>query len=405
MRDLAQASHDRIRAEAGGNYRTQSDARDQEHVQQVTLVPSLRLYPGASPFGFDVSSVLSARWDQGWNRIDQYQRLTGPFGYENLSRTSQQARDYQYLARLAAAAGHGIVRDVTVVEDVHLLEQRLQAAGALARPLSPAGREKLARLLSATPEIGFAHERPDRFAWREIERVLAEDGALADGGLDAYRLHRAGEPNVTRTPRRRGHFVGVTLGLEHDNRISHLDWQSGMRYTPDSGPPAASQTTASDRIVNSRDAAYAGLVGEWHRPVGWAWQWSARGLATAPIRPGEHGLQTSAQLDGSWRIADRWLAQASLAQSRDYLELGDRSDSQPRDSWSVQALAALRYFVEDRTSVFLELSDYQGRTRLGYVIPAYSSYVHEARVAAGVGYRFLGRVTAPGLFEPMTLLR
>ena len=404
-REIGEASHERIRGESGGNYRTQSDARSQEHAQQVDLNPSLRIYPGASPIGFDFTAAMSARWGQGWTRTDQSQRLTGPFAYENLSRTSQQRHQYLYFVRVSGAAGHGLVRDVTVVEDVHLFEQRLQAAGALARPISAAAREKLARLLTATPGIFFAHERPDRFAWREIERVLAEDGALAGGGLDAYSLYRAGEPNVTRILRRRGHFVGVTMGFEHDHRITRSEGQTGWRYTPDAGSPTETQYTTADRIASSRDAAFAGLLVEWHRPVGWAWQWSARGTVTTPIRPGEQGVRTEAQLDGSWRTADRWLAQATLWQSRDYIELGERGDSSPRDSWSVRARAALSWFVEDRTSLFLELSEYQGRAREGYGGPAHSSFLQEARVSAGIGYRFLGRVSAPGLFEPMSLLR
>lgn len=405
------ATHDEARFEGGFFYPGSWGARDnrtQSQDQSLGLAYEARLYPGRSPFGLDLSTRFDARWSQRWNRNDENQHYPGPVWSDQWTRLSSQDHRYDYSGALRAGFGHGRVRDATPVEDVHLLEERLLGTGALARPLSAPTREKLAGILAVSPQLHLAHDRPARYLWREIERVLAEDGALAGDGLDAYSLRLASEPNAIRGARRRGHFAGVTLSLEHRNDIARGDWQTGMRQLVADTLYFETFGSASTRTTSTLDEAWAGVWAEWHRPAGWNWQWGASGSVELPVRPGESGLRTDLRLEGSWRVADRWLAQAGLAQRREYVELGERDDSIQRDRWSTSGQVVLSYFLEDRTTLSVRLEDGQSRDRrLAYWMSdlRLSDFTRSTRLSAGLTWRFLGGVAAPGLFEPMSLLR
>ena len=93
-----------------------------------------------------------------------------------------------------AGLGIGHPRDVTGVYGAQVIASRLAAMGLLAHPLSAAASGRLARLLTVAGDFAAAHERPARYFWREVERVLREDGALAEGALDAYSTLRLVEP-------------------------------------------------------------------------------------------------------------------------------------------------------------------------------------------------------------------
>ncbi len=404
-------THDEARFEGGfgspGSWGAR-DSRTQSQDQLLGLAYEARLYPGRSPFGLDLSTQFDARWSQRWNRNDEHQVYAGSVSSDMRTRISSQDHRYDYSGALRAGFGHGRVRDATPVEDVHLLEQRLLGTGALARPLSVPTREKLAGILAVSPQLYRAHDRSARYLWREIERVLAEDGALASDGLDAYSLRLAAEPNAIRGPRRRGHFVGVTLSLEHRNDIVRADWQTGSRQLVADTLYFETFSTASTRTTSTLDEAWTGVWAEWHLPAGWNWQWGASGSVELPVRPGESGLRTDVRLEGSWRVADRWLAQSGLTQQREYVELGERDDSHQRDRWATGGQVALHYFLEDRTTLSVSLEDSQARSRdlvyWGSEIRQ-SEFQHRTRLSAGVTWRFLGGVSAPGLFEPMSLLR
>lgn len=362
-----------------------------------------RAYPAGSALGLEVAVALSAAWNQGWSRTeDAWDRPAD--GARSLSRQSVRSHAYRYSALLSLAAGHGIVRDATVVEDVHVLEARLLETGTLARALTPGAREALAGILAVAPRIRDAHERPERFQWREIERVLREDGALAEGRLDAFGLLRARE-RYRRLPeaRRRGHFVGVTVALEHAHDIRREDLQAGERTLVADTLVALSYFESGLRQAAYRDLVRVGAKAEWHVPAGWRWQWTALGAVSVPARAGLHGLQADASLAGAWQVADRWGVQGTLSLARGYLDTGRPGDSGSFDGWRTALGGTLSYALEDRASVFARLDDTQARDRSGYGGPARHS--HSTRLSAGLAYRFLGRVSAPGLFETMTPLR
>jgi hypothetical protein len=192
---------------------------------------SLRAYPWKAPVGLGVSASVSGGYAQSWSRNDRDQRQGAPVFVSAESRETADEHDYQTGASAGLSAGYGRVRDASVVYDVHLLEERLAGTGAITRPLSAAARAKLAALYYVIPYYSAAHERPDRFAWREIERVLREDGALGEHGLDPYSVLRARESTgPSRRPTRlRGWFVGLVGQLRSSNTISRRGERSEER--------------------------------------------------------------------------------------------------------------------------------------------------------------------------------
>src|SRR5205823_173566 len=90
-----------------------------------------------------------------------------------------------HLLTADVSLGHGRVRDATGVQLARLLEARLLEAGAIRAPLSRAAKERIAALYYLRPSLSVAHERPDRFFWREVGRVLREVGAEAELHLPA----------------------------------------------------------------------------------------------------------------------------------------------------------------------------------------------------------------------------
>ena len=180
---------------------------------------NIRAYPEKRDLGMDLSAFFFASSGESRGRLDQRQ-FTPPVAGRYETRLSNQGNSYQYSGIARITLGHGIVRDATVVEDVHILESRLLAAGTLSRPLTPAGRARLAELLTVTPSLSFEHDRPERFEWREVERILREDGALSGGSLDAYGVLRAMEPYLSVSSQRRsGHFAGLAATFDHDHQI------------------------------------------------------------------------------------------------------------------------------------------------------------------------------------------
>lgn len=380
---------------------TWSESRWQEQAQSLGASTAVRLHPGGGLLGFELGGRVIGRWWQNWGRGDD-ESGNPSSGYQQLSRHSTQNRRNQYEASLSGGTGLGRVRDVTVVEDVHVMEQRLRTSGALSRPLTPGARARLAGVLAASGVLSYAHDRYERYRWREVERVLAEDGALGPGGLDAYAVRLAADPTMARPRRSRGYFVGLEAVAEHWHDIYRSETQDRSLYVPGGGGSSEYQTRSSARQSLEYDRAYLGVRAEWHRPVGWAWQWDAAARVLTPIRPGEQGTVTWTQLSGSWHIADRWLAQATADHQRQMFAPRD-SHQWTEDNWQFSQQLGVDYFVEDHVSIGLTLTDRQFRLRHpNYLGPTYSTYQRELRLMAGVNWTFLGRAEAPGLFGPLT---
>jgi hypothetical protein len=362
---------------------------------------SLRAYPWQTPIGTWLSASVAGDYAQEASRRDLNEALGSMLSEE---RDTRDRHVCSHAAALDVAVGYGRVRDATVVYDVHLLEERLREAGALRRPLSSAAREKLAALYYVAPFYSAAHDRPDRFVWRDIERILREDGALSDQGLDAYSVLRAREATSPRSrpERARGWFAGAAAEASHAHAVTREEQRSDSRFTP----PGTTVTTypVGDRIVQSADEVLLGGQAEIHRPLGWRWQADASASALRPVRPGERGLDAHVEAAIQWFIADRWAAKAFLSQWRQYFHPRDGADppygltpSASDDAWRAASGASLAYYLEDRTSLSLSFSEMQWRQSYGggSVFSRYGSF------GLGISYRFLGGLDAPGIIEPV----
>ena len=214
-----------------------SERKDQQMVERWTLSAGHRSYPWAVPFGIGASVYLSGDYSQSWHIQSTEAFFVAP-GYTLQNTRSDNIEIWRYDHAVAASAttGWGRVRNATGIYDALVLERRLLETGALTRPLSPAGRQRLAEVLYLRSAFGEVHERPGRGLWREIERVLAADGALREGGLDPYSVLRAAEPHlgptvrlaadgvpVSPATRLTGFFAGLQLFDGHVNRIERRD--------------------------------------------------------------------------------------------------------------------------------------------------------------------------------------
>lgn len=383
------------------------DTRAQFSAQRLSAGAWGRFYPGSSSFGLALSASLEGRWEQAWARQRDEATFVAAPGERGVTTYTSDRDDDRYALDADVAWGHGIVRDATPVEEARVVEAHLRETGVLAGPLSASAREKLAALYAVAPRISDVHDRPERYFWREIERVLVEDGAVGPEGVEAYDLVRAMERPRFHPTRLRGHFAAIVVGLRHRNQVSNRtygyvyeDFQDGVLAfrMVDGGP---------SRDATSSDAVVAGVSAEWHRPAGERWQLDAAGSVTAPVRPGEKGLAANAALGASWHVADRWQVRASVQHLRDYVERASRDDSPPRDEWQFLSSAALDYYLEDHTMLTASVSDqqHQDRTSLSGATPLDTGFSGRLSFALGVTYRFLGRVSAPGLFGTMTPMR
>jgi hypothetical protein len=385
-------------------YRSERDVVDRVAAEYWNLAGSLRSYPFHVPVGLGISAVASGGYVQEWDRADERTGMDSPEVRQSESRGTSASHSYQTRLRAEVFAGLGRVRDASVVYAVHVLEERLTATGALTRPLSAQAREKLAALQYVAPFYAQAHERPDRHVWRDLERILREDGALRGDGLDAYSVLRALEPIAPagRPTRQRGWFVGVVGGGTTEYSIVRSEWQRIYQSYLDGNLESALVSDGSLRFVESYDQALLGGQAEYHLPAGWRWQFDASTRFTCPVRAGEKGLSLSSRASAGWFVSDRWAANASLQQYRSYFAPDGAGGRLMEDRWATSASASIEYFLEDRTSLSLAFAEQQERV-------AYPSvswiFRRQGRVSLGIRYRFLGRLDAPGLIEPVRLAR
>jgi hypothetical protein len=205
------------------------DNREQGITEIWQLDGSLRAYPWAPPLGFGLSGFATGAYRQEWARTHAVNTTSDVIKERFELSDRQDLHTYGYNVILAASAGLGRVRDATVIADVYVLEQRLREAGAISRPLSKEARERLAALYYVAPFYVYAHDRPDRHAWRDIERIVREDGALSERGFDAYSVVRAREPYLYRVSRLRGWFAGPVALARHDHGVARLDRYQNIR--------------------------------------------------------------------------------------------------------------------------------------------------------------------------------
>jgi len=254
-------------------------------------------------------------------------------------------------------------------------------------------------------------DRPGRTFWRELERILREDGALEGGQLDAASVLRAMEPygsgGRTRTGeflphspiiRLRGAFVGLEVQASHLHFINRVEQRAFTQQSVNDTLQPAYTVSESRRSDLADDVIRFGPRAEFHRPIGLKWQVDGQGELLFPTRDPAHGLRLNSSGSVSVLVADRWLASASFNQFRVVGEKAPFTKTLIGGSWAVDYGATLSWYVEDRLRLDLKASGQQtGHIGFGPTFERFEG------ISLGLSYKIAGGIDAPGLIEPVRI--
>ena len=389
--------------------RHDDDSESRDVSERWGLAAELRRFPWRAPFGVLLRGRGFANYAQSWSNESRARE----FRESQTSRRSESARDeerwtYLYFFQGDISLGHGRVRDATSVQWTRFLEARLLETGAIRAPLSRLTREKIAALFYLRPSLGAAHDRPDRFFWRELERLLREDPSVDEERLDAFTWLRADEPYVAPRAsflRQSGHFVGLLTSFQGDHGV--IRWTHnfvGADFQDDTLVSRFSGTFSEHERVTS-DAVMLGAEAEFHLPAGLRWQVDVDGRLLASNRDFPHTVSLTSNAGAGYLVADRWAV--SVSQTRFYSKNQSLPPFDRLGRWQASYGISVGFFAEDRVLVQLSASEAQGRwLRGGYgePVPSLARYSRDAAFSLGLTYRFVGALQAPGLIEPMHLL-
>ncbi len=370
----------------------QSSAHQRNDRQALTLAASQRSYLGESDFAIDGQVTEDLVFEQDGSSEVSASFFTPPT--EDASGEETQDRLYRHTGSVSLGIGRGRVRNVTGVFSAQLIEQRLLGTGRLTRALSSAARLRLAQLHYLSSDFFAAHERSGRYFWREVERVLREDGALSESTLDAYSLERVLEPTVggVQFTRRTGCFVRPFFFGSETRGHEDRDFKSDHLLVEQGGVQFASHGEFSTRTHLNRKDSGVGVSAEFHRPVGMRWQSDASAGASyggGPLR--ELDVNASAALQ--YLLADRWYASATFQEN---VQSQRTRDGRSQPSWFLQSRANLSYLVEDSWSIDLHYTDIQGLQR--DVLASFpADFLRTSGLSFGFTYRPFGHFDAPGL--------
>ncbi len=368
-------------------FSSSQDDRNKDVAQRFTVSGSIRPYPWRMPVGFSLQSNHSLELNQSFNSFDRVNRAP-PDEQRRLRSRAQGLRRCRGI--VSVGIGYGRVRHATPVYQVQVAEERLLRTGALARPLSASARSQLAALFTIQGELAFAHQRPDKYFWKELERVLREDGALAPGSLDAFDVFRLLEPlSVSRSrPRRTGFFVGPAIVVVTQRNRASLE-ESSSDVLLSSGTVVTATGSRLDTTVEERhDDVYTSFVAEYHRPLGTRWQTDVSTSANL-TESGEH-LFWSTSAGATFMVSDRWLATSALSH---YASAPGQGTERRVNNWGVTLGGELYYFLEDAWALRLSGSLGQEHSPLGFG--------RTSGVQLGITYVVSGLFEAPGLVERM----
>ena len=346
-------------------------------------------YPRAVPVGLSLGVKGRFDLEQSWQ--SEQRRIVDPPSEER--RTDDYSTDY-YLAfaTLTASMSLGRVRDATPVYQVQVLEQRLLELGTISSVLSPGGRQRLASLYTIESDVAFAHQRPTKYFWQELERVLRDDGVLGDGGLDAYSVQRLLEPLTiagSKIARARGFAFGPMVTMDKAWIHSSVEGSSSETYYDHDTVVTATNISIDRRSDFHRETILSGLFVDYHRPLGMRWQVDVSSRALIPQEGQVIDWANQASVD--WLVADRWFASALI--HHELNAPGHGTERRP-ESWSVDYAASVNYFLEDAWSFRLGWSGLQSS----------STYLaRQDSFSLGFTYQFAGWLSAPDVFAPMRL--
>ncbi|TMQ49614.1 MAG: hypothetical protein E6K73_09615 [Candidatus Eisenbacteria bacterium] len=309
---------------------------------------------------------------------------------------------YSYATLIDADAGLGRVRDATGVYRAQLLVDRLGRDGVLARAPSREARARLARLYYIESDYSVAHDRGAKFFWRDVEKILGEDGALGPAGLNAYSLQHALEPYfepflVAARVRRVGWFAGVQFSGFYRNLIARSTDHFFRAFYDSDTLVSSDDQTRSGHVTSSTRSPLAGLEAEYHLPLDMRWQLDAVANARSDVRGLARLTTVDSQLEVNYLLADRWAARGFAAQGRLVAKAGGRDPA--LDLWNASYGAELDYYLVDRVKIGLTASEEQHSDRASFGA-SFRTYGRTRRLFLGLSYSILRGFDAPGLVDP-----
>jgi len=376
-----------------------------------------RRYPWAVPIGGSLSASGGASYAQSWRNGELEAEQRTPFSsIGQLRITSEERWNYATFFNGAAAVDFGRVRDATAVYEVMVLEDRLREAGVVRRALSPAARERLVAITYERFAMLEVRERPARTLWDAIERVLRDDGALGDEGLDGHAIFRAVEPylgpsttvdatGLPRSPvqRLRGARIGPTFLYQQAHIVSRIDASLFDQQTIDGLAQPPFEDSVHQRFDEHFDRPLGGVQASYHRPFGPQWQLDFTGDLLLPASEDELMLMSVERASMTFLVADRWQADARI--NHQWIDETRTTGATPGDRWSWNYGVTVRYYLEDHTSLELSANENQAwvRGEPGNVLPTTGplhQYVRAGGVSLGLVYRFAGSFDAPAFPGP-----
>lgn len=362
--------------------------RRRQLFEALDVAAAMACYSGRLPLGFAGQALFRSQFAQQWSALGASRR-TPPAEMRSVS--DFNGHSHEYFSSIAIGPIVGRVRNATPVLDARILEDRLTRTGALTRPLSEAGRARLAELLATRSAFKYAHTRSERYFWREVEQLLQEDGALTASGLDSYSVLRVLEgisPGLA--PRFTGaSFEVFVTALATRNHSKFSNQSSSSLFDHDTLTALTRSQSASGQRTG-RNLASVGYLAEYHRPVGLRWQLD--GSQQLTWNDAADALFLFDRASATWMIADRWRASTNWAHSALSRE---RAGSRKFAFWNLSHLAELQYQLEDAWALSASWQHTQSHGR--------TSFAREDAFALGVSYQLFGRFAAPGLLEPMHL--
>ena len=364
-----------------------------------------RVYPWTVPLSMGGNVTNYASYDQRWmdqRSVDMLQRPTPPNSQRFEAQSDANLWRYSYATLIDADAGLGRVRDATGVYRAQLLVDRLGRDGVLARAPSREARARLARLYYIESDYSVAHDRGAKFFWRDVEKILGEDGALGPAGLDAYSLQHALEPYfepffVAARVRRVGWFAGVQFSGFYRNLIARSTDHFFRAFYDSDTLVSSDDQTRSGHVTSSTRSPLAGLEAEYHLPLDMRWQLDAVANARSDVRGLARLTTVDSQLEVNYLLADRWAARGFAAQGR--LIAKARGRDPALDLWNASYGAELDYYLEDRVKIGLTTSEEQHSDRASFGA-SFRTYGRTRRLFLGLSYSILRGFDAPGLVDP-----
>ncbi len=391
-RSFLRWSRGQARSEEGSFARRSGSSTSRRDAQGASAFVEQSWYPGAGRYSLNAWASVNADFAQSISN-NNGQDLFGSQRF--VFSLTNATRRYGERSTFSLGVGVGRVRSVDGVYDAWDTERRLQANGRLQRPLSPAARTRLARLSYAGSALFYAHERSAKYYWREVERILREDGALIGESLDAYALERLieGVRPGSYIPRMKGMSVVISGSLDADH--GHNDFDSARDdavYLSDTLYFSSSRRF-SQRSRIDRDEFLGGLDVNLQQPVGHRWQFGVRSSARYGAgRKRTTRFTTLAQ--AGWSIADRWSATSTIQHSATNSRVNGVGRP-PR--WAFAWENSLDYWLEDAWSLSLTYSVRQQQLNFFGDGSAPRDYSRNGFIGLGFTYRPAGRFAMPEL--------